>query len=217
MITSVGPTHSALSVTRAAGRLPMRILVEHVGRIGPPTWGTGGVPGVTIGQVCMSVTRAAGLPVMMPSVFQWHGAGKASPGGGEAWLSRRSFLARPWIAFGMRPLVVFGTVGALPRNLAAARGSAAAIDADQKSLDLDTRRVDLDEVAADLEADRGAGLDDDRHSRLDVVAHAGLLMRLAASGYPDIAARGHVHVRPDLGDLVGADHGVVVATDGVHL
>ncbi len=29
-------------------------------RIDPPTWGTGGVPGVTIGHVCMSETRAAG-------------------------------------------------------------------------------------------------------------------------------------------------------------
>jgi hypothetical protein len=28
--------------------------------MGPPTWGTGGSPGVTIGQMCMSVTREAG-------------------------------------------------------------------------------------------------------------------------------------------------------------
>ena len=30
--------------------------------IGPPTCGIGGVPGVTIGQVCMSPTLAAGCP-----------------------------------------------------------------------------------------------------------------------------------------------------------
>src|SRR5688500_12431676 len=59
-MTSGGPTQRHLSVTRAAGRKPMITLGEHVGRIGPPTCGIGGTPGVTIGQVCMSVKRAAG-------------------------------------------------------------------------------------------------------------------------------------------------------------
>src|SRR5947209_2781650 len=56
-IISGGPTHTALSVTRAAGSPPMVTLVEHGPAIGPPTWGT--TP-VTMGQVCMSVNRAAG-------------------------------------------------------------------------------------------------------------------------------------------------------------
>src|SRR5215469_7522527 len=59
-ITSGGPTQSAMSVTRAAGKKPTRTVGQQGGRMGPPTWGMGGVPGVTIGHVCMSVTRAAG-------------------------------------------------------------------------------------------------------------------------------------------------------------
>ena len=57
---SGGPTQSAWSVTRAAGRKPIKTVGAHGGRIGPPTCGIGGVPGVAIGQVCMSVIRAAG-------------------------------------------------------------------------------------------------------------------------------------------------------------
>src|SRR6516225_5374929 len=59
-ITSGGPTQVHLSVTRAAGCPPMRTVGHPGGRIGPPTCGTGGVPGVTIGQVCISPILAAG-------------------------------------------------------------------------------------------------------------------------------------------------------------
>ncbi len=34
--------------------------------MGPPTCGTGGVAGVTIGHMCMSATRAAGIPIDTP-------------------------------------------------------------------------------------------------------------------------------------------------------
>jgi hypothetical protein len=56
-ITSGGPAQVAMSPTRAAGWLPIITVGAHGGRIGPPTCGT--TP-VTIGQVCMSPSRAAG-------------------------------------------------------------------------------------------------------------------------------------------------------------
>jgi hypothetical protein len=56
-IVSGGPTHVHMSVARAAGMLPMRTVGQPGGKMGPPTCGT--IP-VTIGQVCKSVTRAAG-------------------------------------------------------------------------------------------------------------------------------------------------------------
>src|SRR5918997_1694651 len=59
-IVSGGPTLLAMSLFRAAGLPPIRTVGWPGGRIGPPTWGIGGVPGVCIGQVCMSPTRAAG-------------------------------------------------------------------------------------------------------------------------------------------------------------
>src|SRR5688572_5868674 len=62
-ITSGGPTQTHMSVMRAASRPPMMTLGEHGPEIGPPTCGTGGVPGVAIGQRCMSVIRAAGMPM----------------------------------------------------------------------------------------------------------------------------------------------------------
>lgn len=49
-----------MSPTRAAGRLPMSTVGSPGDTIGPPTWGT--TP-VTIGQTCMSVSRAAGIPI----------------------------------------------------------------------------------------------------------------------------------------------------------
>jgi hypothetical protein len=63
-IVSGGPTQVAMSVTRAAGILPIRTVTAQGGRIGPPTCGIGGTPGVTIGQTCISPTRAAGIPMM---------------------------------------------------------------------------------------------------------------------------------------------------------
>lgn len=62
-MTSGGPTHVDMSVTRACGSLPVITFTEQGGRIGPPTCGIGGTPGVTIGQTCMSLTRAAGIPI----------------------------------------------------------------------------------------------------------------------------------------------------------
>src|SRR5262245_56945929 len=60
-MTSGGPAQTAMSTTRAAGRPPMRT-VGHPGPVtGPPTCGT---RTVTIGQTCMSVSRAAGWGIL---------------------------------------------------------------------------------------------------------------------------------------------------------
>jgi len=60
MIVATGPTQTDLSPTLACGIKQVITLGEQVGIIGPPTCGTGGVPGVTIGQAVISDTRAAG-------------------------------------------------------------------------------------------------------------------------------------------------------------
>ena len=59
---STGPSgiQVHMSLTLAAGRFPMRTVGSPGVVIGPPTCGIGGVPGITIGQVCISVNRAAG-------------------------------------------------------------------------------------------------------------------------------------------------------------
>src|SRR6185437_4898770 len=59
-MTSGGPTQTHVSPTQAAGKPPIRTVGIPGPMTGPPTWGTGGTPGVTIGQACMSVRRAAG-------------------------------------------------------------------------------------------------------------------------------------------------------------
>jgi len=59
VIVSGGPVQVAISPKRAAGAPP----INTVGLptvIGPPTWGGGGTPGFSIGQTCISPTRAAG-------------------------------------------------------------------------------------------------------------------------------------------------------------
>src|SRR5215218_10073978 len=56
-IVSGGPAQVHMSPTRAAGMPAIRTVGAPGGMIGPPTCGT--TP-VTIGQVCMSPTRAAG-------------------------------------------------------------------------------------------------------------------------------------------------------------
>ena len=61
IIVSGGPTHTALAVRVAAGIPPTRTKGTPGGRIGPPTWGMGGTPGVCIGHTCMSPTLAPGL------------------------------------------------------------------------------------------------------------------------------------------------------------
>src|SRR5579859_3308257 len=61
-IVEGGPTHTHISPTRAAGIPAINTSGLPGPIIGPPTWGIGGTPGVTIGQTCMSVRRAAGIP-----------------------------------------------------------------------------------------------------------------------------------------------------------
>lgn len=57
-IESGGPVQVAMPPRFAAGRPPIKTVGAPGGRRGPPTCGT--PPGLTIGQVCISVTRAAG-------------------------------------------------------------------------------------------------------------------------------------------------------------
>jgi hypothetical protein len=64
-IVSGGPTQVQKSPTTAAGILPIRTVGTPGPVIGPPTCGIGGVPGVCIGQVCISVNRAAGCPIIV--------------------------------------------------------------------------------------------------------------------------------------------------------
>jgi hypothetical protein len=63
-IVSGGPTQVSMSLTLAAGSIPITVVVLPGGRIGPPTWGTSTV---TMGQTCMSVIRAAGGIWIFPS------------------------------------------------------------------------------------------------------------------------------------------------------
>lgn len=63
-IESGGPVQVAMSDTLAAGIFPIKTVAAPF-TIGPPTCGTG--PGFTIGQVCMSPIRAAGLPISRTS------------------------------------------------------------------------------------------------------------------------------------------------------
>ncbi len=62
-IVSGGPVQMQMSPSLDAGMLATSTVGQPGGMIGPPTCGTGGVPGVTIGQVCMSPIRAAGWPI----------------------------------------------------------------------------------------------------------------------------------------------------------
>jgi hypothetical protein len=61
---SGGPTQTAMSVTRAAGMNPINTFGWPL-MIGPPTCGIGGTKGVTIGQTCMSVIRAASMVLIL--------------------------------------------------------------------------------------------------------------------------------------------------------
>ena len=64
-----GPTHVHVSPTTAAGILPINTVGTPGPITGPPTWGTGGKPGVAIGQTCISVILAAGG--MFSSSLYW--------------------------------------------------------------------------------------------------------------------------------------------------
>src|SRR3954463_1915846 len=55
IIESGGPTHVHILPKVAAGKPPIKTLGTPGGKIGPPTCGIGGNPGVTIGHTCMSV------------------------------------------------------------------------------------------------------------------------------------------------------------------
>jgi hypothetical protein len=60
-MASGGPTQTQLSPTTAAGILPISTVGAPGPATGPPTWGIGeGKAGVCMGQVCISVNRAAG-------------------------------------------------------------------------------------------------------------------------------------------------------------
>lgn len=59
MMESGGPTQTQESPTTAAGMPPISTVATPGPITGPPTCGIGGVPGVCMGQVCISVTLAA--------------------------------------------------------------------------------------------------------------------------------------------------------------
>ena len=59
-MVSGGPTQVHESPITAAGSFPIITVGTPGPTIGPPTCGIGGTPGVCIGQVCISVNRAAG-------------------------------------------------------------------------------------------------------------------------------------------------------------
>ena len=67
VIISGGPTQTHVSVALAAGIIPIRVMGEPGPVIGPPTCGTGTGAGMTIGQRCISVMRAAGCPMIFSS------------------------------------------------------------------------------------------------------------------------------------------------------
>ena len=59
-MVSGGPTQVQVSPSAEAGNPAMSTVGTPGAEIGPPTWGIGGKPWVTIGQVCISVILAAG-------------------------------------------------------------------------------------------------------------------------------------------------------------
>lgn len=59
-ITSGGPAQVHMFETVAAGKFKIKTFGTPGGKIGPPTWGSGPV---NIGQMCISVTRAAGIGI----------------------------------------------------------------------------------------------------------------------------------------------------------
>jgi hypothetical protein len=58
-IVSGGPTQTHTSPITAAGIFPINTVATPGPIIGPPTCGIGGIPGVCIGHVCISVILAA--------------------------------------------------------------------------------------------------------------------------------------------------------------
>src|SRR4051812_46324682 len=62
-MVSGGPTQVKVSPTTDAGIFAINTVATPGPIIGPPTWGTGGTPGVTMGHVCISLILAAGIPI----------------------------------------------------------------------------------------------------------------------------------------------------------
>lgn len=76
MTASIAPVQSAWVPNVAAGIPPMSTDRAPGGNNGPPTWGTGGKLGVTIGHTCISVTLAAGWGIYPPRVDYYTNAEK---------------------------------------------------------------------------------------------------------------------------------------------
>ena len=77
-IESGGPTHTAMSPTRAAGSPAIKTMGHPGPLIGPPTCGIGGTPGVHMGHRCMSVSLAAGgMMELEQSIGSWDRSVKA--------------------------------------------------------------------------------------------------------------------------------------------
>jgi hypothetical protein len=60
-IESGGPTQTSISPTLAAGSEQIRTVISPGGIMGPPTCG---ITPVTIGQTCISLILAAGIPIL---------------------------------------------------------------------------------------------------------------------------------------------------------
>jgi hypothetical protein len=70
MMESGGPVQMSMSPTQAAGSPPMMTVGQPGGMMATPTCGTGTGAGVCIGQMCISLTRAAGgmvVPLILTS------------------------------------------------------------------------------------------------------------------------------------------------------
>ena len=100
-ITSGGPTHVNMSVTRACGSPPVRTVIAQGGRMGPPTCGTSTV---SIGQTCMSVARAAGN---MISTISRLGLQRKPAGGRASLYAQTSFSIAPPGVFLLRHQALF--------------------------------------------------------------------------------------------------------------
>ena len=110
------PTHNAMSVTRACGIIPVSTVTAQGGRMGPPTCGMGGTPGVTIGQTCISPRRAAGNP-MLQEYFTDGGAGQVGgclTGLGECMVGQVVNLRADWLSAQLARLTIGPQLTKLP-------------------------------------------------------------------------------------------------------
>src|SRR6516162_3672293 len=161
-MTSGGPTQVHISVTRAAGCPPMRTVGHPGGRIGPPTCGTGGTPGVTIGQVCISPILAAGgiiflQPIVSKTLF-------------TRFLSRLGVIRKRGI-FGAGLLGVCRRARAAPASRARC---SAAINHYHCALNCHASRTDIDKASSGFQCELHAGLNNDRHAPLEMYLLTGI-------------------------------------------